>query len=755
MRGSRPNRGHHVAMNSQTGRRRTTPIANGTGANGSPALMGLGTSAIDGVNRPGSRADTAPRWRTDSDSWSGSSSAGTGSSSWTSQEEERPRKSYVANGVTADAVGIAHGEEKGVEARGRRTELVNGNSEVDRESEGGTSSVEGICSNGVEGNTLSNSAARGSSSKPGFASYSAAVKAGIPTGAIETSGWEPSAGPSTDNHAVHSGSRIDNGKSSSILSPDVSPSETLADKIQKSSSNGSSRSPKGDFQSVWVAYSKPKSENGSRRSEELSTRQQAGSGLADERTSCSDGDSRKSDRAQPWSKPGNVLKSPVCDTANTNGSTGGPVDVERPCNQVPGDNKVSLKPEQNDGEKGVVAAVDVENDAEITHSKGTSRKVKEGKDATGPWRPQDPDSSSCINTVNGVSGSSKETLKHAEANEAETGRERTPDFGSQKQQGHSSELPGQATSLHVSKAQFYTQQNRSGHDSRKSQFEFSKHLEDRPGYYRKQLPLDHSQAPPHSHARQHNHNLPPIRVPTSPPLPMQQQHHHPLIPTTSPAAHIYRERPHVRGVRAGGSFGDGVQVQTYRPVTTRGGFDGHVGLGNPVSPGSVSAGGVPAGPSPVSPSLWESAPIMPPHLGVPAVPYGPVLIPQPLTNAGFENVEILHAEILEYSRSVAATHEARRRAEAAVECVRRGVKQHWRDADVEVRRSWQLCRRFCFRVRFSGHFAYRRSFSYYVSVLCTRCSGHSQQASSSSIVMWMWLYWIHHRQGLFLIQTAV
>ncbi|XP_024519511.1 uncharacterized protein LOC9629856 isoform X2 [Selaginella moellendorffii] len=67
------------------------------------------------------------------------------------------------------------------------------------------------------------------------------------------------------------------------------------------------------------------------------------------------------------------------------------------------------------------------------------------------------------------------------------------------------------------------------------------------------------------------------------------------------------------------------------------------------------------------------------------VPPAAFSLPSPAVAANVDsNFGVLHAEILEFARTARPSPAARARAEAAVDCVRRGVKQLWPGADVEV-----------------------------------------------------------------------
>ncbi|KAG0616582.1 hypothetical protein M758_5G126500 [Ceratodon purpureus] len=115
--------------NSSSGRRRVGLPMNGSSAssNASQSTSHYSSNGEFGRGRE-ARADTAQRWRSDSDSWSGSSSAGLSTSSWASHDEERPKKGTKENGVTyGEANGVVRADFVGDGSKlgsGKHTEAV-------------------------------------------------------------------------------------------------------------------------------------------------------------------------------------------------------------------------------------------------------------------------------------------------------------------------------------------------------------------------------------------------------------------------------------------------------------------------------------------------------------------------------------------------------------------------------------------------------------------------------------------------------
>ncbi|CAK9859660.1 unnamed protein product [Sphagnum jensenii] len=165
--------------------------------------------------------------------------------------------------------------------------------------------------------------------------------------------------------------------------------------------------------------------------------------------------------------------------------------------------------------------------------------------------------------------------------------------------------------------------------------------------------------------RQLGQNLIPLRIPTPTPSSLQQQQHHrhpPVSPVHSNT--YYRDRAQAR-MRTGASSVDaGPHLVAYRPIS-RVPPDGGTGFQN----GYIQGGW--GFPSPV-PLLTPMSPIG--DDGLFALPPPQLL----------GNVDILHMEIAEFAAIARPSPDARICAEAAVDCVREGVKQLWPGADVEV-----------------------------------------------------------------------
>jgi hypothetical protein len=90
-----------TSPNSPAGRKRWGPVSNGSTNTAGAFLSSYSTTPMNGDalgHDRESRADIAQRWRSDSDSWSGSSSTGVSSSSWVSQDEDKPNKGIRENG---------------------------------------------------------------------------------------------------------------------------------------------------------------------------------------------------------------------------------------------------------------------------------------------------------------------------------------------------------------------------------------------------------------------------------------------------------------------------------------------------------------------------------------------------------------------------------------------------------------------------------------------------------------------------------
>lgn len=206
--------------NSLAGRRRLGPPVNGSSVN-SNASQSSGYYSSNGDFGRGreARADTAQRWRSDPDCWSGSSSAGLSTSSWASHDEDRPKKGTKENGVT-------YGEANGVVRAGeyldphnatamKSYELTNGLCENGSERGSGADSDElNTECNGTR-SSVGGDSQLGSQSPnyTGFTSYSAALKAGMTTDV--GSGDSVDTGGSGQPSGIRVGSSVNAGVPSS------------------------------------------------------------------------------------------------------------------------------------------------------------------------------------------------------------------------------------------------------------------------------------------------------------------------------------------------------------------------------------------------------------------------------------------------------------------------------------------------------------------------------------------------------------
>lgn len=185
--------------NSLAGRRRAGPLVNGSTSNGNTSVT---STNGDAFGRREARADTAQRWRSDSDSWSGSSSAGISTSSWASHDEDRQKRGIKENGgsyIDANGVGSTSNEfpDPHDALALKSDEHFNGSIENGSERDSRADSEE----LNTELNGVRNSPGRDSQpgsqspSRPGFVSYSAALKAGM-IGAVNELGSGESISPS-------------------------------------------------------------------------------------------------------------------------------------------------------------------------------------------------------------------------------------------------------------------------------------------------------------------------------------------------------------------------------------------------------------------------------------------------------------------------------------------------------------------------------------------------------------------------------
>ncbi|KAH9550323.1 hypothetical protein CY35_10G065600 [Sphagnum magellanicum] len=192
------------------GRKRWGPLANGSATTSSTAGAAHSShnTPVNGdafIHGRESRADIAQRWRSDSDSWSGSSSAGISSSSWVSQDDDnsKPKKGSSRE----DGGSLAHTSTTGefceshdeTILKGEEEEQANGCLEDGSERDSRADSEE-LC---VELNAVRSNKGWDPQLDPQapvrgeFISYSAALKAGTNVSGTEScniDGLSPNAG---------------------------------------------------------------------------------------------------------------------------------------------------------------------------------------------------------------------------------------------------------------------------------------------------------------------------------------------------------------------------------------------------------------------------------------------------------------------------------------------------------------------------------------------------------------------------------
>ena len=184
--------------NSMSGRRRAGPPVNGSSAGGNASQSSSHYSSSNGELGRGreGRGDTAQQWRSDSDSWSGSSSAGLSTSSWVSHEEERPRKGGKENGVSyGEANGVVRGGEyvdPGNASSVKSYEHSNGLCENggERDCRGDSDDVSTECTGSRSSLGGESGVGSGSPNRGGFSSYSAALKAGMGGCGVDVGGGD-------------------------------------------------------------------------------------------------------------------------------------------------------------------------------------------------------------------------------------------------------------------------------------------------------------------------------------------------------------------------------------------------------------------------------------------------------------------------------------------------------------------------------------------------------------------------------------
>lgn len=678
--------------NSSSGRRRLGPPVNGSSisSNVSHTTAHYSSNSDFGRSRE-TRADAAQRWRSDSDSWSGSSSAGISTSSWASHDEDRPKKGMKENVVMC-------GEANDVVRAGEYLELHNASTLKSYEH------TNGLCENGSERNyradsddlnTDSNGTRCGvggeaqlesqSPNRPGFASYSAALKAGMAGASAEVG-----SGDSVDsNGACESGQTVSVRVASSV-NVAVS-SSVIADFVGDGSKLGSGK----HIEAVGSRRPSANSENFGSGTQPVLGSYNGCDPVWQEREDGkflrSDGETKKAENRSVWNdnKLSLAVTMAAPDRGNRaynidSGSIGGrmiegsnllgkghSVDASTKGKESLADGTLLEDNERtgkgNSSSQGKPSFKDNVGKKSVTSENGCKKTPWQGNDAIVLRRLIDPGSSSNIGTPVPVVSSGQHTQTHPDISarlpDSVIKTSSLPQEASQiaglvsmvfsdVEQGtlQSEQSPGMSSSIST-KAQVQGPiplPTRASNDFRRVQ-QYNL-LKDR-DFRRTQSPSP-DQVPTMIPQRQPGQNLIPVRIST-PPLQSSQQQYH---PTQSPDLN--------------GNFSDrrnGSDVYhgpTYRPIPS-GLRDGEHGLQN----GFQGGWGVP------TPAIS-----MIPHgyrLGLNGM--------FPLPSQQFlTNVEELHSEILEFAHTASPSAEARSCAEAAIDCVRGAVKKLWPNADVEV-----------------------------------------------------------------------
>ncbi|KAL3681183.1 hypothetical protein R1sor_024139 [Riccia sorocarpa] len=707
-------------------KRSTSPSANGGRRRGSSqnGLNGTGHGNVSGngpfsafsnlvhetVSRGrdrDSRVESAHRWRSDSDSWSGSSSAGTATSSWGSNEEERPKKDLRENGYVAETNGVgveSHDCVDGAASQG----FAQTNGHYD-----GDSKIDSRFLDSGESNGLSSSLsaeARAAAARSGFVSYSAALKSGMLAGAAVESGEGngssiSEAGNSLQNSLGNGTSRAPTGATAGVgCIPASSPiadskAESTAERIEISSKQ-TTEATRPFFQLNIGSYSEAAGSSNLAKSGSL----EKGSSevRAELLSKAGENESKKVEKTQPWGKPLVVKAVNLAEVVS--GQQSGVITNHVSCSKDTSD-LASLKSSGKDMPRNIIA--DTDNRENGIHHRFGNFETKEisGKPVETPikknvWQGNegavlrllhDPDPAVNSGSMNGVTTGQriesdmfrgkndrvKSPQPHSQLLNSHAAMDRAympspPLEGQLSQWPDQSASPSGAVPSHIPHSKVHQQQgpmfhqSRASHESRRHQYEsqkHDKHVDDRVHFRKQHMhPPEHHQHPTpmmHSQQRQLGQGLMPLRIPTPPPG-MQQLHHHAIL---SPAP-MYRDRSRGRG---GNGNSENGHALAYRPIS-RNMMDGDMGLQSPMGPGSwtVQSPVLLVQPmlTPLNISGNFTFSLPPPHL--------------------LANVEALHAEILEFAQASRPSAETRVHAEAAVECVRDGVKKLWPDADVEV-----------------------------------------------------------------------
>ncbi|CAM6092476.1 unnamed protein product [Calypogeia fissa] len=694
-----------TSPNSSSGRRRGAS-QNSSSSNGGASLSGFNNFMHEAVGRGRDRdikTDSAQRWRTDSDSWSGSSSAGTTFSNSGLHDEDRSKKLPHENGFIAEiSEGVGFVSSPGFDgingvSSSKSFIHTNGN-QVEAEQKVEIRLMEDD-SNELNGFSINAIGGASSNTRSGFVSYSAALKSGMLASAAAENGFgESNVVSAPAEHAVLPNGNLGNRSSTNSYS-----SAASATNVSPSSLN---RNTKGDV-SV-DAVDGPSQKVGG-----LSKARLNGEGLASNHAKVSpvfgvdigkqetkadivtngDGNARRPDRAQPWGKPltvkpslpefGSLQTTAVLDKLRVTVKPSG--DSSTPPKKLAKD---VLKNVVSEGENGDTGS----GNGHPGHSAAKENAVKpaepivrknawQGNDGAVLRLLHDPDPAVNSSPVNGsttAQGAEAEVPKKQEKDQTpplqeivvqspvEKGDTEGPPAQFPKHFPNSSGalLPHESQSRALPQEGPLFQQGRSVHESRRQQFDnqkHEKHQEDR-AHFRKQQghPQEHLQHPPsmlHTQPHQIGQGLMPLHIPTPSSPGLQQHHHHPLL---SPSPQLYRDRS--SRSRAGNGNVENVH---YRPIN-RNMLDGDVPLQSPLVPGSWGL---------QCPVLLMQPVISPVSGGFTFPPPAPQML---------VNAEALHAEILEFAQAATPSSEARLHAEAAVECVRSSVKQLWPEADVEV-----------------------------------------------------------------------
>ncbi|KAG6541734.1 hypothetical protein Mapa_016746 [Marchantia paleacea] len=711
-----------TSPNATTGRRRGS-AQNGTSGNGigngggNVLLSNISNSMHEAVSRGrdrDNRVDNSQRWRSDSDSWSGSSSAGTATSSWGSHEDERPKKGSRDNGWVAEGNGVGgegHDCVDGVASSKSYTQ-VNGSYDSDNKVE--IRFIVDSNESNVSSSSLSAEARAAAAARSGFVSYSAALKSGMLAAAAAAaengcsdgnSSVVPEIGNSTQSSVSSRSSRVSSSNATAAgcvttSSPRANSKGDLS--VERIEADKEGISPVVPFFVLNIgSYCEAAVSGNQVKVGQPSSVEKGGSeSRAEHGSNRGEAEGKKVEKMQPWGKPAIVKAANLAEVLS--GSQSIVVDNHVAGSKDTSDLTATAKKSAKEGLRNGLS--DGENGENDVHHRFGNFEVKEvpmkpletvvrknvwqGNEGAVLRLLHDPDPAVNSGSVNGGTNGHKlepelyrgkhDRVKspqpHVQHPNVHPSMERVVHVQSPPLDGQLAQWPDQSSSpsgsvpTHVPYSKGSQQQgplfqqNRSGHESRRQQFDNHKHdkLQEDRTHFRKQHihPQEHSQHPTpmmHAQQRQLGQGLMPLRIPTPPPG-MQQIHHHAIL---SPAP-LYRDRS--RG-RNGSGNSENVNGLAYRPVS-RNMIDGEMGLQSPIGPNG-----------------WTlQTPVLLPYVSHITGNFS-FSIPPPQT---LGNAEALHAEILEFAQASRPSAETRVHAEAAVECVRDGVKRLWPEADVEV-----------------------------------------------------------------------